>query len=614
MKLTQATFVSHRIITGNMKKVLIVGGASLDILHFSGQTKSSPGGAGMYTAMAARRNGVGWLDVGIFAPRPDPMPKPLQPVAERITWDGPIVPPDQIPRFEYEHNDQGTVVHDAFFGAELTLNPAQLPDDLSDYAAVHVIPLGDAIVQLRFVRACRERGAQFISAGCFVKDFAHKPEAPTKVFQETDALFLNEREAQIFFGALDNVKTTPGKLVFVTLGERGAMVVQGGWQTQLAGNPVVALDPTGAGDTFCGGALAYLARGEHPVQAARLAMPLAAEMVQEVGPTALISDRAAPLLRPSERIRPNPLQITRVAQQIATLDEVKPHNFMGPENPALNDPATLDLFFALTLQQFSFWTTKDGRYHEPLIAPIDGKMLKGSAYISQAYLRALNDNPDFLTPSGQANCSEDVFKQALRSDDGKDVMPTVHLHHQLANSYGQDMLALGETPQTLVKKANASATPLATFLQLLDRIGGYKEDPLRKKSTLLALILNQRPEQFLHIGPDEAVPPVIDYHLMRSCLRTGIIEIADKTLYAAVAARRVIPLNDEEPIRQAAYDAINEIVRLSSKSMGAVDFYFFGARRRCPEMSEPQCELCALDPICAKRKELFQPIVRTTFY
>jgi hypothetical protein len=130
----------------------------------------------------------------------------------------------------------------------------------------------------------------------------------------------------------------------------------------------------------------------------------------------------------------------------------------------------------------------------------------------------------------------------------------------------------------------------------------------------LAITLNQRPEQFLRFGPDEAAPPIIDYHLMRSCLRTGIIDIVDEALYADVAARRVIPFSDEEPIRQAAYDAINEIVRLSGKSMGAVDFYFFGARRRCPEMSEPQCELCSLDPICAKHKELFQPVVRTTFY
>ena len=325
-------------------------------------------------------------------------------------------------------------------------------------------------------------------------------------------------------------------------------------------------------------------------------------------------NKTTPLPEKSIKVQLNPVQIQRVAQQIAAMDEVTSHDFMGPEQPDMNNLAALDFFFALTLQQFSFWSTKDGRYHKPLIAPIDGKMLKGSSYISQAYLRAMHTNRPFLTVEGQAKCSEEDLKQVLRSDEGKDEMPAVHLHHQLANAYGRDMLELGETPQSILKKANASPTPLGTFLQLLDRIGGYKEDPLRKKSTLLAIILNQRPEQFLRFGPDESVPPIIDYHLMRSCLRTGIIDIVDADLHAALVARRVISLDDEGPIRQAAYDAINEIVQLSGKSMGAVDYYFFGARRRCPEMSEPQCDICSLDPICAKRKELFQPVVRTTFY
>ena len=47
---------------------------------------------------------------------------------------------------------------------------------------------------------------------------------------------------------------------------------------------------------------------------------------------------------------------------------------------------------------------------------------------------------------------------------------------------------------------------------------------------------------------------------------------------------------------------------------GAVDWFFFGARKRCPEMSEPQCHVCLVDPVCAHRKELFQPVLRTSHY
>jgi hypothetical protein len=48
--------------------------------------------------------------------------------------------------------------------------------------------------------------------------------------------------------------------------------------------------------------------------------------------------------------------------------------------------------------------------------------------------------------------------------------------------------------------------------------------------------------------------------------------------------------------------------------MGAVDWFFFNSRKRCPEMMEPVCGDCQVDPVCAHRKELFQPVLRTTFY
>jgi hypothetical protein len=41
---------------------------------------------------------------------------------------------------------------------------------------------------------------------------------------------------------------------------------------------------------------------------------------------------------------------------------------------------------------------------------------------------------------------------------------------------------------------------------------------------------------------------------------------------------------------------------------------FANARRRCPEMTEPECMACPLDPVCAHRMEYFQPVLRTTFY
>ena len=176
------------------------------------------------------------------------------------------------------------------------------------------------------------------------------------------------------------------------------------------------------------------------------------------------------------------------------------------------------------------------------------------------------------------------------------------------------MAALELTPRLLLERALDSAEPLQTFIAQLDQIGGYKEDPLRKKSSLLAMILNQRPEKFLPLRSDEGIAPVVDYHALRSCLRIGLVDIVDEQLAAKIRAREIVSAEEEWAVRYAAYLANEALVVRSGKSTGAVDWFLFSARKRCPEMTAPECAICPVDELCAKRKELFQPVIRTSFY
>ena len=101
---------------------------------------------------------------------------------------------------------------------------------------------------------------------------------------------------------------------------------------------------------------------------------------------------------------------------------------------------------------------------------------------------------------------------------------------------------------------------------------------------------------------------------MRSCLRVGLVDVLDPVLRRDLIERRLMRNADEWVVRRASYEAISQVAALSGKSMAAVDRFFFNARRRCPEMTDPQCSKCEMDPICAHRKELFQPVLRTVFY
>ncbi len=595
-----------------MFDLLVIGGASLDVLHFAGQTVRSAGGAGLYTAAAAARAGA---RVAMSGPRPDPLPELLAPAADAFVWFGPVVPPDQMPRFEIAHEAGGkTMMLDAFFGAEASLDPDGLPDDLSGYWLVHLVPMGSARRQLAFLRACRARGARCVSAGTFLCAVTEDADTVRELMAGCDLFFMNRNEAAGLFGSPLDARTAAGKFLFVTLGADGALVVQGDHVTHLPGQPARELDPTGAGDTFCGATLASLARAEHPVMAARQGIALAAHMIGAAGPAALWETGPAPAPAADPRVTVNWSQVARVADLIAALPEVQPFDFTGPDFPPAGHPAALDYFVSATLQQFGFWAEADGRYDRPLLAPLEGAERKGSDYLWRAWLRPLRRDPAFYTPARQAALTPGELGSVLRADDGTVPMPAPELHLAQAQAYGRDMLALGLSPADLVAAAACEPRPLAAFLADLDHIGGYKEDPLRKKAGLLALILAQRPERWLTPGPAEVFPPVIDYHLMRSCLRVGLIDVLDADLAEALRDRRRVAPDEEWAVRLAAYQAVEALAARSNRSMGAVDWFFFNARRRCPEMTEPECSRCPVDPVCAHRKALFQPVLRTVFY
>lgn len=589
-------------------QILVVGGASLDTLECADGKVA--GGAGMYTAMAAWQSGAA---VTLYAPRPEPMPGPLQTVAAKLDWLGPTIGLPELARFEISYSGTATTYVNAHFGAELSLSDDLLPEDLSAYDAVHLVPLGNIARQRALLAACRNRGARRISAGTALDLIREQTADAEAVLEEADVLFMNEAEAERLFGSLDDVSSRVDQAIFVTRGAHGARVVLGDVAVDLPGVAANVVDPTGAGDAFCGSTLASLAAGRHPALAAREAIPVAAGMTEMPGPAALLEQTHGSKLVPDPRVNIDEARVAAIAELIGTQDEVEAFPFTGPDLPPPGHPAALDYFFATALQQFGFWSLAGDRYDKPLVATLDGEERKGAFYLFRAYLRWLDDAPERLTPAGQAKLTENELRDVLRADDGTEPMPAMDLHLALARRYGRDMLALELTPQALLERVNRASDPLQALLLELDRVGGYKEDPLRKKSGLLGMILQQRPEAFLASSGDD-MPPVVDYHVMRSCLRMGLVHVADERLREKLVARQVLDADEEFAIRLAAHDAIEQVVVQSGKRMGAVDWFFFQARQRCPEMTAPRCDECLVDAACAHRKALFQPVIRTSYY
>ena len=361
--------------------------------------------------------------------------------------------------------------------------------------------------------------------------------------------------------------------------------------------------------------MANILLGIHPVFAGQRAIVLASEEIRQVGPAALLTNDSPPPVPLDERVRLNPDQIEKVSNVVRDLPAADPFSFVSDYLPPVNDPHALDYFFAVTLQQFSFWEDDGRKYTIPLIAEIDGRSLKGSTYLYYAYTRKLRNDPLFFSPERQAKVTDVDLLEVFKADDGTDPMPALALHVEKSKQYGTDMLAMGYTPEMMLVQAQRSETPLKSFMMMLDHIGGYKEDPIRKKSDLLALCLDQRPEKFFRFGKNETVAPVVDYHCMRGCLRMGLIDVLDVDLKKKLAGRELLAEDEEWAVRYAAYHIQEQVEILSGKHIGAVDWFFFNyMRSHCPEMTDPICAECAADGMCAHRKEMFQPVLRTTFY
>lgn len=276
-------------------RIVVIGTASRDTLHASGRTIHTIGGAGLYTALAAHRAGA---DAYLIAPRPEPLPSLFSPVAQRIEWTGPVIAPEAMPRLEIAHHGQGqATLLDASWGAEAELTPSTLSMDMvaASVSAVHIAALSSAQRQLEFVHAIRtirgERAQPRISVGTYARVVQNETATVRQLFEQADYFFMNENEAQGLFGQVDQAfaAARPNALLWVTLGDRGVWVIEGGQVTHVPAHPADEQDPTGAGDTFCGATLAGLAAGLMPVAAAERAVVLAAQTVSDTGPASLLA-------------------------------------------------------------------------------------------------------------------------------------------------------------------------------------------------------------------------------------------------------------------------------------------------------------------------------------
>ncbi|HEY3711617.1 MAG TPA: ribokinase [Amycolatopsis sp.] len=274
--------------------VLVVGSANADLVVpverrpgggetvLGGDTTLSPGGKGANTAAAAGRLGA---DVALLgAVGDDPYGRLLR---DSLAGAGVAIGqvrtvgrPTGIAYITVTPDGENSILVSP--GANSALEPGDITDDVLDGVRVMVTSLEVPLPTVEHaVARASAKGVRVLL------NLSPAAEVSRETLGALDVLLVNEHEAAYLLGTEG---ADPRKLLelgpraaVVTLGAKGAVVVEADGSTEVASPKVDAVDTTGAGDAFAGALAASLAEGATLVDAAKRAVKVAAVSVTRHG-------------------------------------------------------------------------------------------------------------------------------------------------------------------------------------------------------------------------------------------------------------------------------------------------------------------------------------------
>lgn len=172
------------------------------------------------------------------------------------------------------------------------LVPGDLPPAWRTADVLHLAPVLDEVDVAAFLRAVRAGtvglGVQGLVRTVAPDGTVTQPRwdpAPAAL-RGVDAAFLGDDDVRGQGDLVERLAALVPRVVF-THGAAGCEVIAGGRVRRVGVFPARELDPTGAGDVFAAGFLFALARGDDPVEAARLGAAAASIAVEGRGTGAL---------------------------------------------------------------------------------------------------------------------------------------------------------------------------------------------------------------------------------------------------------------------------------------------------------------------------------------
>jgi len=247
-----------------LNKILVVGSIGLDSVETPfGKVKDIPGGSATYFSMAASFFSPVNLVAIVGQDFPPQHIKYLQ--RKGIDTAGLVVSPGRTFRwkgkYEYDLNRAHTL--DTQLNVFANFQP-ELPADYRDSKFVFLANI-DPELQLDVLQQAKKPKL----VACDTMNFWIEKKKPAlrRVIKQVDILFINEAEIRQLTGQSNLVKATKivfswgAKIIVVKQGEYGALMFTKDFVFSAPGFPLEQVyDPTGAGDSFAGGFMGYLAK------------------------------------------------------------------------------------------------------------------------------------------------------------------------------------------------------------------------------------------------------------------------------------------------------------------------------------------------------------------
>ncbi|ACS90998.1 carbohydrate kinase family protein [Thermococcus sibiricus] len=268
--------------------LVVLGHVAIDHVIFPDKREIIlPGGAATAVATSAALSGA---KVGLVTKVGKDFPKEwLKKLEEILDIKGVHVLEGNTIHIYMIYHEDGTVDAPVDMGVAQRMGETKIPEEYLSAKIFHIAPIPPE-EQLKAINRLRGKRISLDFNPTYIEEYKTKKELMREIISRAEIIFPNEREALTITGeksieeAAKKLHEWGSKLIVITMGERGVLMYDGERFTRFEALPISEIvDPTGAGDAFAGGFLAYYVKGKPLEECIKQGLLRAREVLKKKG-------------------------------------------------------------------------------------------------------------------------------------------------------------------------------------------------------------------------------------------------------------------------------------------------------------------------------------------